>query len=127
MRLRCTFADRTSCLVEHERSAYICPLADGVHRRLPRPIHCQQSKRGGCPAMMPTSIGTRLRHQLDRKSDLYTSIYRQRTANERINAQALALGIERPHLRNGAAIANRNTLISLRSLQRLRAGHRQGE
>ncbi len=77
--------------------------------------------------MMPTSIGARLRYQLDRQSELYKSIYRQRTANERINSQALALGIERPHLRNGAAIANRNTLIytliNLRFLQRLRADH----
>jgi len=32
-------------------------------------------------------------------------LYNQRTAVERINAQAVALGIERPHLRNGAAIA----------------------
>jgi hypothetical protein len=127
MRLHGTFTDRTSCLIEHERAAYRCPLADGVHRRLPCPIHCQQSKHGGCTAMMPTSVGARLRYQIDRTSELYTSIYRQRTADERINAQALALGIERPHLRNGAAIANRNTLIytliNLRFLQRLRAGH----
>jgi hypothetical protein len=125
MKLHMTFTDRTTCLVEHERGYYICPLADGVHRRLPCPIHCAKSKHGGCTAMMPTSIGARLRYQLDRKSDLYRSIYRQRTADERINAQALALGIERPHLRNGAAIANRNTLIytliNLRFLQRLRA------
>ena len=50
--------------------------------------------------------------------------YKQRTAVERINSQAVALGIERPHLRNGAAIANQNTLIylliNLRFLQRLR-------
>ncbi len=131
MRLYCAFTDRTSCLIEHERGTYICPLVDGVHRRLPCPIHCKQSKHGGCTAMMPTSIGARLRYQLDRKSDLYTSIYRQRTADERINAQALALGIERPHLRNGAAIANRNTLIytliNLRFLQRLRAGRCRDE
>ena len=127
MRLRQAFLDRTSCLIEHERGQYVCPLADGVHRRLPCPIHCKQSKHGGCTAMMPTSIGARLRYQLDRQSELYKSIYRQRTANERINSQALALGIERPHLRNGAAIANRNTLIytliNLRFLQRLRADH----
>ena len=74
--------------------------------------------------MMPTSIGARLRYQLDRKGDLYHSIYRQRTADERINSQAKALGIERPHLRNRAAITNQNTLIytliNLRFLQRLR-------
>ena len=73
--------------------------------------------------MMPTSIGARLRYTLDRDSDLYKAIYNQRTAVERINAQAVDLGIERPHLRNGAAIANQNTLIylliNLRFLQRL--------
>jgi hypothetical protein len=73
--------------------------------------------------MMPISIGARLRYTLDRTSDDYKQIYRQRSATERINSQALALGIERPHLRNGQAIANRNTLIylliNLRFLQRL--------
>ena len=76
--------------------------------------------------MMPISMGARLRYTLDRDSELYKQIYRQRTAVERINSQAFALGIERPHLRNGAAIANRNTLIylliNLRFLQRLRQG-----
>ena len=80
---------------------------------------------------MPTSIGARLRHTLDRDSDLYKQIYRQRTAVERINSQAVALGIERPHLRNGQAIANQNTLIylliNLRFLQRLHQGQLEDE
>ena len=75
--------------------------------------------------MMPTSIGARLRYTLDRESAAYKDAYRQRSATERINSQAVALGIERPHLRNGHAIANRNTLIytliNLRFLQRIRA------
>ena len=74
--------------------------------------------------MMPTSIGARLRHTLDRDGERYKQCYRERTAVERINSQAVALGIERPHLRHGAAIANQNTLIylliNLRFLQRLR-------
>jgi hypothetical protein len=45
-------------------------------------------------------------------------------ATRRINSQAKALGIERPYLRNGKAIANQNTLIyiliNLRMLQRIR-------
>ena len=72
---------------------------------------------------MPTSIGARIRYQLDRHNDAYREAYRQRTAIERINSQAVALGIERPHLRNGQAIANLNTLIytliNLRCLQRI--------
>jgi hypothetical protein len=127
MPLRQVFTDRTSCLVEHERGQYICPLADGIRKRLPCPTHHRNASHGGCTAMMPTSVGARLRYQLDRESDLYKSLYRQRTADERINSQALALGIERPHLRNGRAIANQNTLIytliNLHFLQRLRINH----
>jgi hypothetical protein len=78
--------------------------------------------------MMPISIGARLRYTLDRASETYKHLYRQRSAVERINSQAVALGIERPQLRNGCAIANQNTLIyiliNLRFLQRLR---QQGE
>jgi hypothetical protein len=48
--------------------------------------------------------------------------FHQRTATERINALAVDLGIERPRLRNGAAIANQNTLIYI--LLNLRALHR---
>ncbi len=77
--------------------------------------------------MMPTSIGARLRYTLDRDSVAYKLIYNQRTAVERINSPAVALGIERPHLRNGPAIANHNTLIylliNLRFLHRLRIQH----
>ena len=74
---------------------------------------------------MPTSIGARIRYQLDRESEAFKTIYKQRTADERVNSQALELGIERPKLRNGAAIANQNTLIyvliNLRALHRVRA------
>ena len=72
--------------------------------------------------MMPTSIGARLRYSLDRDSQIYKDIYKQRTAVERINSQAYALGIERPHLRNGSAITNLNTLIY--TLINLRFYHR---
>jgi hypothetical protein len=75
--------------------------------------------------MMPVGPGPRLRYTIDRESARFKEIYRQRTATERINSQAKALGIERPHLRNADAIANINTLIytliNLRMLQRLSA------
>ncbi len=75
--------------------------------------------------MMSISMGARIRYTLDRDSERYKQVYRQRTAVERINSQAVNLGIERPHWRNGQAIANQNTLIylliNLRFLQRLRA------
>ncbi len=126
MSLHFTFTDRTSCLVEHERGKYVCPLLFPQRLSKTCPIHHQNWKKGGCTAMMPTSIGARLRYTLDRQSQEYKFLYRQRTAVERINSQALALGIERPHLRNGQAIANQNTLIyvliNLRFLQRLSQG-----
>jgi hypothetical protein len=124
MPLQFTFTDRTSCLIEHERGKYVCPLPRGRGGCVACPIHHPNAKRGGCTAMMPTSIGARLRYTLDRQSEEYKGAYNQRTAVERINSQALALGIERPHLRNGQAIAHQNTLIyiliNLRFLQRLR-------
>ncbi len=59
-------------------------------------------------------------HPIDRDDD----IYKQRMAAECINSRAEELGIERPKLRNGQAIANQNTLIyvliNLRALQRVR-------
>jgi hypothetical protein len=125
---RFTYTDRTTCIVEHERGKYVCPLKFPVPARRACPVRHSNWKRGGCTAMMPISIGARLRYTLDRDSDLYKQVYRQRTAVERINSQAVALGIERPHLRNGAAIANQNTLIylliNLRFLLRLRQQQR---
>jgi hypothetical protein len=124
MTLHFTFIDRTSSLIEHERAKYICPLL-ASHRRRSCPANHRNWKRGGCTAMMPTSIGARLRYTLNRDSEAYKNAYRARTAVERINSQAVALGIERPHLRNAQAIANQNTLIytliNLRFLQRLRS------
>lgn len=131
MPLRFTFTDRTTCIVEHERGKYVCPLKFPTLMARSCPVRHTNWKRGGCIAMMPTSIGARLRYTLDRESELYKSLYRQRTAVERINSQAVALGIERPHLRNGRAIANQNTLIyvliNLRFIQRLREGRTENE
>jgi hypothetical protein len=128
MPLHSVFTDRTTCLVEHQRGQYVCPItaAASTSSRRACPISHVRWPHGGCTAMMPISIGARLRYQIDRCGDLYKALYRQRTAVERINSQAVALGIERPHLRNGAAIANQNTLIylliNLRFLQRLLCG-----
>ncbi len=124
MPLQFTYIDRTTSIVEHERGKYVCPIKARADRRRTCPVHHAQWDKNGCVAMMPISRGARLRYTLDRDSDRYKEIYRRRTACERINAQAVDLGIERPHLRNGQAIANDNTLIylliNLRFLQRLR-------
>jgi hypothetical protein len=54
---------------------------------------------------------SRFSEQLDRDGPLYHAVYHQRTACERINSQAQALGIERPKVRNGRSVAHLNTLI----------------
>jgi hypothetical protein len=124
MPLKSTFISRTTSLVEHEKGSYVCPLFHPQPNGQPCPIDDPHWAKGGCKTSLATSIGARIRHQLDRDSDTYKQVYKQRTATERINAQAVALGIERPKLRNGAAIANLNTLIyvliNLRALQRVR-------
>jgi hypothetical protein len=124
MPLKFTFIDRTRAIIEHERGKYVCPLRYPQVTGETCPIHHHRWAHGGCTADMPTSVGARIRYQLDRKSADYKAVYKQRTATERINSQAEALGIERPHLRSRQAIANRNTLIyvliNLRALQRIR-------
>ncbi len=124
MPLKFTYIDRTTCILEHERGKYVCPLRHPQRMAEACPVNHKTWEKQGCTVMMPTSIGARLRYTLDRDSEAYKSVYKQRTAVERINSQAVALGIERPHIRNGAAIANQNTLIylliNLRLLQRIR-------
>jgi len=124
MPLKMTFTDRTRAIIEHERGKYVCPLLFPQPNGQSCPKNYKNWPKGGCTADMPTSIGARLRYTLDRDSQAYKNAYKQRTAVERINSQAVALGIERPYLRNGAAITNQNTLIyiliNLRMLQRIR-------
>ncbi len=121
MPLRSTFWSQTS-RVPHETGRYGCPLADSQAKACP--IQHKNWATGGCTTTLPTSIGARLRHQLDRESPASKAVYKQRTATERVNSQAVELGIEHPRLRNGKAIANHNTLISvvinLRALHRVR-------
>ena len=117
-----SFRSKTT-LFEHERGRYVCPLLFPDKTGQLCPVEHKQWPKGGCTTM-PTSIGARLRYQLDRDSDAYKKVYNQRTASERINSQAEALDIERPKLRNFQAIANQNTLIyvliNLRGFHRIR-------
>ena len=84
-------------------------------------------QRFRCPACgavrkMNIELGNLMRWRLDRHSPTYQAIYKQRTAAERINSQAKALGIERPRQRRIMPIARRNTLvyilINIRALRR---------
>jgi len=122
MPLKYTFISKTT-LFEHQRGRYFCPLVFPEPTGEACPIQHKNWPRG-CVTTIPSSIGARIRYQLDRESDAYKQVYKQRTASERINSQAVALGIERPRLRNGKAITNQNTLIyvliNLRALHRVR-------
>jgi hypothetical protein len=123
MPLRYTFWSKTA-LVHHERGRYVCPLLFPEETGDSCPIDHKRWPKGGCTTTIPTSIGTRIRYQLDRQGEAYKQVYKQRTASERVNSQAVELGIERPKIRNGQAIANQNTLIyiliNLRALHRVR-------
>ncbi|MCB9444442.1 MAG: transposase [Ardenticatenaceae bacterium] len=122
MPLMGTFVNRTS-LVQHRRGRYRCPLLHPEPNGDTCPSNHKKWADGGCKLVMPTVVGARIRHQLDRDGDCFKQIYNQRTAVERIFSQAVALGIERPKLRNRTAITNINTLtyllINLRTMHRI--------
>jgi hypothetical protein len=117
-----TFVSRTG-LVQHRRGRYGCPLLHPHPNGLVCPVAHEKWPDGGCVTTMPIAEGARLRYLLDRDSERFKAIYNQRTTVERIYSQAVALGIERPKLRNRLAIANINTLtyilINLRAIERV--------
>lgn len=86
--------------------------------------HEQFAKGPGCVKHINIEAGGWMRVRLDRQSDTYKLLYNQRTAAERINSQAKALGIETPKVRNVSSVINLNTLtylvINARALQRVR-------
>jgi hypothetical protein len=123
MPLKSTFWSKRG-LMAHQCGRYVCSLRFPQETDKVCLINHKQWPKGGCITKIPTSIGTRVRYQLDRDSEAYKHVYKQRTATERVNSQAVELGIERPKLRNGKAITNQNTLtyvlINLRAFHRVR-------
>ncbi len=119
---------KSHCLVAHEIGRYVCPLLHPEKTGEVCPIDHknwhQTGNEQGCITTLPTSVGAKARHELDRNSLEFKQLYEQRTAVERINSQAVGHGIERPHLRNQQSITNQNTLIyvliNLRALQRIK-------
>ena len=87
--------------------------------------HEQFRKKKGCVKDINIERGGLMRIRLDRDSPFYKAIYNQRTACERINSHAKALGIERPRVRNRRSVENLNTLIyvviNAQALQRARS------
>ena len=130
MPLKSTYTSRTS-MVEHRRGRYGCPLLFPKPNGQSCPMDHKRWPKGGCLTDLPLADGARIRHQLDRQSETFKRIYHQRTATERLNAQATALGIERPKLRNQHSITNRNSLIylliNLRLIQRIRQRKSQAQ
>ena len=110
MPCRSTFICGTS-LIPHQRGRYVCPLLYPEVTGESCPINHPKFAKKGCVTTMANDEGSRIRYQLDRDSDQYKEIYKQRTATERINSRAKELGIERPMLRNQKSITNQNTLI----------------
>lgn len=122
MPVKSTFMNRSS-RIPHERARHACPLLFPETTADLCPVNHKNWGKGGCISTLPTSMGSRVRYQLDRDGAEYKAVYKERTAVERIFSQAVALGIERPKLRNRNSITNLNTLIyvliNLRALQRV--------
>ena len=127
MPLKSTFMNNRG-VVPQQMGRYVCPLLHPKPNGQSCPIDHKKWPDGGCLLKMGTSAGARIRYQLDRQSVAFKQLYNQRSATERVNSQAVALGIEQPKLRNRQAITNQNTLIyvliNLRAVHRLRqSGH----
>lgn len=75
MPLKYTFWSKVT-LFEHERGRYVCPLKFPEKTAFACPVRHKQWAKGGCISTLPTSIGTRLRYQLDRQSETYKQIYK---------------------------------------------------
>lgn len=100
-----------------------CPLLH-PHRSGQTCAHEQFAKGLGCIKYINIEVGGLMRVLLDRDSATYKGLYRQRTSAERINAQAKALGIECPKVRNERSVHTLNTLtyiiINVQALARVR-------
>jgi hypothetical protein len=124
MTLQFTYMHRSD-LIPHMREKFRCPLRFPTATGEGCPINDPHFAKDGGTSTIAQGRGSRIRHQLDRASAAYKTLFKQRTMVERINSQAEALGILRPKLRRGRAIANQNSLIyvliNLRALARIRA------
>ena len=75
--------------------------------------HHQFAKGVGCVNHINIEQDGWIRVRLDRQSDPYKRLYNQRSAAERINSQAKALGIKTPKVRNFYSVVNLNILSYL--------------
>jgi hypothetical protein len=105
---------------------FLCPLLH-PHTTAQSCTH-EQFKKGGCVKDLNWERAGQMRVTLKRDGPQYKVIYCQRTSAERINSQAKAQHIERPHVRNRRWVANLNTLtylvINANALKRVRKTNR---
>jgi hypothetical protein len=88
-----------------------CPLLRPT--RTGEPCAQPQFATGGCHKIINLEPGGLMRATLDRTSDAYQTIYRQRTCAERIYAQLKAHGLDRPKVRRLAGVCRLNTLTAI--------------
>ena len=74
MPLKLTYLCRTTRF-EHERGRYACPLAFPEPTGESCPIQHKNWPKG-CVTTLATSVGARIRHQLDRESEIYKDVYK---------------------------------------------------
>lgn len=100
------YYDRTR---RHRVQRHRCPLL--VPQRTGATCTHEQFVKGwGCEKRLNAQPGGQMRLTLDRHSDTFKRLYRQRVHVEQLFSQATALGIERPKVRNIASVRNLNTL-----------------
>ena len=97
MPLRYTFQCRTT-LIPHQRGRYGCPLRFPQPTGQVCPVNHKNWAKHGCVTTLATSPGARIRYQIDRDSQRYKQVYKQRTATERVNSQAVEFGTLAPAL-----------------------------
>jgi hypothetical protein len=90
--------------------------------------HPQFAGGRGCVKDVNWEAGGKARVLLDRHSDAFKTVYRQRTSCERVNSHSKAFGLARPKVRRQRAVEHLTTLtyilINLKALQRARATNR---
>ncbi|MBX3656769.1 MAG: hypothetical protein KF686_21550, partial [Ramlibacter sp.] len=84
MPLRNRVQRQSRCLVPHEIGRFVCPLLfpakTGASCPIDHPHWHKAGKEQGCLTTLPTSVGARARHELDRQSPAFQRLYAQRSA-----------------------------------------------
>jgi hypothetical protein len=93
--LKYTFASRTG-FFPHQCNCYACPLPISDLPADACPVNHKRWSKGSCTTTRAASIGARIRYQIDRDSNLFKEIYKQRTATEGINSQSVFLMVLLP-------------------------------